>query len=54
VTIADCGPQTDLWCGERSCCNGNCGTNRLIDLTPSAFSAIGSLNSGLIPVNIRS
>jgi hypothetical protein len=54
VNIADCGPQTDLWCGERRCCSGNCATNRLLDLTPSAFSAIGNLSSGIIPVYVRS
>jgi hypothetical protein len=54
VTITDCGPQTDLWCGERKCCSGNCATNRLIDFTPAAFSKLGSLSAGLIPVTIRS
>ncbi len=48
TSIADCGPQTDLFCGERSCCsNGLCGTNRIIDLTPAAYSSIASLSSGL-------
>lgn len=50
VTLADCGPDTQLFCGEESCCNGQCRTNRIIDLTPSAFSAIGSLSSGVLPV----
>ena len=54
VKIADCGPQTDLWCGEQSCCSGNCATNRLLDLTPSAFSAIGNLSAGKIPMAIHS
>ena len=54
VRIADCGPQTDWWCGEQSCCSGNCATNRLLDLTPSAYSAIGNLSSGVMPVRIRS
>jgi hypothetical protein len=54
VKIADCGPQTDLWCGERSCCSGNCATDRLIDLTPAAYSAIASLSTGLTPVTIHS
>jgi hypothetical protein len=54
VKITDCGPQTDLWCGERSCCNGNCATDRLIDFTPAAYSAIGNLSSGIMPVTIRS
>ena len=50
VTLADCGPDTQLFCGEESCCNGACRTNRIIDLTPSAFSAIGNLDSGVLPV----
>ncbi|WP_020666902.1 RlpA-like double-psi beta-barrel domain-containing protein [Amycolatopsis nigrescens] len=54
VKIADCGPDTDRWCGEQKCCSGKCATNRLIDLTPAAFSAIGSLDAGLIPVQFRS
>jgi hypothetical protein len=54
VTIADCGPQTDLWCGERSCCSGSCASNRILDLTPSAFSAIGNLSSGIIPMAVHS
>ena len=24
TSIADCGPQTDLFCGERACCGGTC------------------------------
>jgi hypothetical protein len=48
VKIADCGPDTNSFCGERRCCsNGKCGTNRIIDLTASAYSAIASLSSGL-------
>ncbi|BCJ73929.1 hypothetical protein CS0771_34730 [Catellatospora sp. IY07-71] len=52
TTIADCGPQTDLWCGERSCCGSVCGTNRIIDLTPAAYSQIASLSSGLSPCSV--
>lgn len=52
VTIADCGPNTQMFCGESVCCNGSCRTNRVIDLTPSAFAQIGNLDSGLIPVTI--
>ncbi|MBB5868143.1 hypothetical protein F4553_001522 [Allocatelliglobosispora scoriae] len=51
--IADCGPQTDLFCGERTCCGSVCGSNRIIDLTPAAFSAIASLSGGLRPVLIE-
>jgi hypothetical protein len=50
VTLADCGPNTQLFCGSSSCCNGACRTNRILDLTASAFSAIGSLSSGILPV----
>jgi hypothetical protein len=52
TSIADCGPQTDLFCSERACCGGTCASNRVIDLTPAAFSAIASLNSGLIPCQV--
>src|SRR5205085_646043 len=54
VSIADCGPATSSFCGEQSCCGGTCASNRLIDLTPSAFSAIGSLSSGLLPAQVVS
>ena len=54
VTIADCGPHTNFWCGERSCCGGSCASNRILDLTPSAFSAIGNLSSGLMPMAVHS
>jgi hypothetical protein len=49
TTIADCGPQTDLFCGEQICCGSACASNRIIDLTPAAYSAIGDLSSGLLP-----
>ncbi|MFC4589578.1 septal ring lytic transglycosylase RlpA family protein [Sphaerisporangium corydalis] len=52
TSIADCGPQTDLFCGERSCCGATCASNRLIDLTPAAFSQIASLSAGLRPAEI--
>lgn len=52
VTIADCGPASYEFCGERTCCGGHCGTDRLIDLTPAAFSAIASLSSGLTVVTV--
>jgi hypothetical protein len=53
TSIADCGPNTHLFCGERSCCGSSCGTNRVIDLTPSAFSAIASLSAGLRPCSVN-
>lgn len=49
-TIRDCGPRTRSFCGERTCCNGVCRVNRILDLTPKAYSAIGSLSSGKLPV----
>ncbi|HIV57664.1 MAG TPA: septal ring lytic transglycosylase RlpA family protein [Candidatus Stackebrandtia faecavium] len=52
TAIADCGPQTDLWCGERNCCGSSCGTNRIIDLTAAAYSAIANLDSGLSPCTV--
>ena len=51
-SIADCGPNTHQFCGEKTCCGSTCGTNRLVDLTAAAFSAISSLSNGLIPVKI--
>lgn len=50
VSIADCGPRTKSFCGEQVCCGGDCRTNRIFDLTPAAFSAIGDLSSGVAPV----
>ncbi|MCA2229561.1 septal ring lytic transglycosylase RlpA family protein [Nonomuraea aurantiaca] len=52
TAIADCGPQTDLFCGEKSCCGATCASNRLIDLTPAAYSKIASLSAGLRPCEI--
>ena len=53
VLIRDCGPQTDLFCGSRNCCaGGTCGTEKIMDLTPSAFSAIASLSDGVRPVRV--
>ncbi len=54
ASVADCGPNTQMFCGEKHCCGSTCGTDRLIDLTPSAFSAIASLSSGLLPAAITS
>lgn len=54
VTIADCGPSTSEFCGEKTCCGGSCATDRLLDLTPSAFSVIASLSNGLTPVSVHS
>ncbi|TCO56730.1 hypothetical protein [Actinocrispum wychmicini] len=54
VTIRDCGPHTNFWCGEQRCCGGSCATDRLIDFTPAAFSVLGNLSSGLIPVTVHS
>ena len=52
TSIADCGPNTHLFCGERNCCGSSCGTNRVIDLTASAFSAIADLSNGLRPCTV--
>lgn len=54
VSVADCGPNTHQFCGERSCCGSTCHTNRIIDLTPSAYSAIASLSTGISPARIDS
>ncbi len=53
TSIADCGPNTHLFCGEAACCGSACGTDRIIDLTPAAFSAIASLSRGLLPVSVN-
>ncbi|MEU7862297.1 hypothetical protein [Nonomuraea sp. NPDC049141] len=52
TAIADCGPQTDLFCGEKSCCGATCAGDRIIDLTPAAYSKIASLSTGLRPCEI--
>lgn len=54
VHIADCGPNVQMFCGEQTCCNGHCAHDRLIDLTPAAFSSIASLSSGLTAVSVSS
>jgi hypothetical protein len=54
VKIADCGPHTNDWCGEQHCCGGKCGTNRLIDLTPAAYSKVASLSTGLTAISVHS
>lgn len=52
VSVADCGPNTHEFCGESVCCNGQCRTNRDVDLTPAAYSLIASLSTGVAPVAI--
>ena len=52
VTVADCGPDTNSFCGEKNCCGSTCGTDRIIDLTPAAFSAIADLSNGLRPTRV--
>lgn len=53
TSIADCGPNTHLFCHERHCCGSTCGTNRIIDLTASAYSAIANLSTGLRPCSVN-
>lgn len=52
TSVADCGPRTRSFCGERSCCGATCASHRLIDLTASAYSAIASLSTGLRPASV--
>lgn len=52
VRIADCGPDTNSWCGQRRCCGDVCGSNRVIDLTASAYAAIADLSTGIRPVRV--
>ncbi len=49
--IKDCGPRTQSFCGQ-NCCGGECRSGRIIDLTPAAFSAIGSLSAGIRPCRV--
>ncbi len=49
TSIADCGPQTDLFCGEQACCGSTCARDRLMDLTAGAYSVIASLSTGKRP-----
>ncbi|MEK8174818.1 hypothetical protein NKH77_54485 [Streptomyces sp. M19] len=37
---------------EAECCGSDCRTNRVLDLTPAAYSTLGSLDSGKLPVYI--
>ena len=54
VTIADCGPDTNSFCGEFTSCGSFGGRNRIIDLTPSAWLAIvSSLDVGLRPCTVH-
>src|SRR5436190_6278178 len=58
VKIADCGPHTNYWCGERRCCSDSSGThcayNRILDLTPAAYSKIGDLSTGIMAMAVHS
>jgi rare lipoprotein A (peptidoglycan hydrolase) len=40
-----------LFCGQ-NCCGSICGSARIIDLTPAAFSAIASLSAGVRPCRV--
>ncbi|MQA26929.1 MAG: hypothetical protein GEU94_16035 [Micromonosporaceae bacterium] len=50
--IADCGPRTRSFCGERACCNGRCARDRMMDLTRAPFSRLHSLSIGKFPGRI--
>lgn len=52
TAIADCGPRVHSFCGEEACCGSTCATDRLMDLTPAAYSAIADLDTGKIPSRI--
>jgi hypothetical protein len=52
TSIADCGPRTHSFCGEQTCCGGTCRRNRIVDLTPAAYSVIASLSTGLRPARV--
>jgi len=51
VVVRDCGPRTQSFCGQ-NCCGDTCGSGRIIDLTPAAFSAIASLSAGVRPCRV--
>lgn len=53
VTIVDCGPQVNLFCNTTHCCGTVCGSNRIVDLTPAAFSAIADLAVGVLPASVQ-
>ena len=52
TSIADCGPHTDRFCGEQSCCGSTCSEDRMIDLTAAAYSVIASLSTGKRPAAV--
>lgn len=52
VTIADCGPDTNRFCGQFSSCGSYGGRNRIIDLTPAAWARIASLEYGIRPCRV--
>ncbi len=52
TTIADCGPDTNRFCGETRSCGGFTGANRIVDLTAAAFAAIDNLDRGIIVVRV--
>ncbi len=53
VRVADCGPDTNAFCGQFSSCGEWGGRNRIIDLTPAAWAAIASLEYGIRPCWVR-
>ena len=52
TSIADCGPRTRSFCGEQACCGGTCARDRLMDLTPGAYSVIANLTTGKRPAEV--
>ncbi|MGH8793492.1 MAG: hypothetical protein ACRDXX_12725 [Stackebrandtia sp.] len=52
TTIADCGPRTKSFCGEQACCGSTCASNRVMDLTPAAYSQIADVSTGKVPVRV--
>ncbi|HEU5376232.1 MAG TPA: hypothetical protein VFV38_12375 [Ktedonobacteraceae bacterium] len=49
TTVADCGPNEKDFCGQKA---PDCGSyyDRIVDMTPAAFSAIAPLNQGICSV----
>jgi len=52
ATIADCGPKVNNFCDETGDCSCDICKDRIIDLTPAAFSALAPLNKGKITVRV--
>ncbi|MFJ8089359.1 septal ring lytic transglycosylase RlpA family protein [Lysinibacillus sp. NPDC095746] len=54
VNIADCGPAMSSYCSDTGVyCKQNYFQGRLIDLSPTAFAALGDLDHGTMTVRVE-